>query len=82
MILSLLKKIHLDVWYRGNRIIKPKKILDNSITFTNNDIIDYYPDNHTLYINDNVVAKIADLTADEAYELYIMDLENRGYKIL
>lgn len=76
----LFKNINLDVYYYGNKIIKPVVIKDNYLKLSNNDVIKFK--GNELYFNNQLISNLEDITEEEVYELYISRLKKKGYKFL
>lgn len=80
MDLSSLKDFNKNVWYRGSKILSILKITNNSIKFSNGDIINITDEG--IFLNKKILTNIPDITVDELMFMYLDYLKNKGYKFI
>lgn len=75
-----IKNINLQVYYRGLKIIKFDRQINNILYMTNND--KFVVNNNDIFLNDKLISNDHTLTGQELLILYKSDLINRKYKIV
>lgn len=80
MDLSSLKDFNKNVWYRGSKKLSILKITNNSIKFSNGDIINITDEG--IFLNKKILTNIPDITVDELMFMYLDYLKNKGYKFI